>query len=131
MALARIRELQKYLVKKYGVIGAVAGRYVEAGLHVQLMHPTRYGPAHVIATGAGQRVVVEVVYGVDKVGPEVVETLLKKAELLRAKPVLVLYGAGPRLTDEARALVEERGVKVRRLRPPVLPTDALPREKSA
>jgi len=92
--------------------------------------PTRYGPAHIIASGNNQRLVVEVVEGVAKVGPEVVDRLLKKAELLRAKPVLVLYGDGPKLTEEARALVQERGVKVRRLRPPVLPTDAMPRESA-
>jgi len=128
MALARVRALQKRLIRKYGVVGAVAGRYVEAGLHVQVMHPTRYGPAHIIATGGGQRLVVEVVEGVSSVGPEVVETLYDKATLLRAKPVLVLYGIGPKLSNEARALAHKLGIKVRRLRPPVLPTDALPRK---
>jgi len=128
LALARVRALQKRLIRKYGVVGAVAGRYAEAGLHVQVMHPTRYGPAHVIATGGGQRLVIEVVEGVSSVGPEVVEALYNKATLLRAKPVLVLYSAGPQLNSDARALVQKLGIKVRRLRPPVLPADALPEE---
>ena len=117
MTLAKIRFLQRKLTEKYGEIGVVASRYVEAGLHVQLMHPTRYGPAHIIATGHGQRIVVEVVKDPGLVPAEVVKNLSEKARLLRARPILVLYGHGPKLNDEVRGLIAELGVKVKQVLP--------------
>ena len=116
MSLARIRYLQSRLAEKYGEVGVVAGRYLEAGFHVRLMHPTRLGPVHIFAQRGSDRLVIEVVKDPGKVSPAILERVAKKAELLRSKPILVLYSDGPKLDDEARAKAEELGVKVRRIR---------------
>ena len=122
MSIARIRHERTRLEVRYGEVGVVAGRYLEAGYHVRLFHPTRYGEVHVLAYKGDTRLVVEVVKEAATVGAEVVERVARKAELLKARPVLILYGNGPRLSEEARSRARETGVKVRRIRarrPPV------------
>lgn len=116
MATARQRFLARVLVRKYGEVGAVAARYVEAGYAVRVMHPTRYGPAHVIAQRGGEKLIIEVFKEPRPLEMRDVEPLLKKAELLRGRPVLVLYGDGPRLSNELFQELRGRGVKVRRIR---------------
>ena len=122
MSIARVRYERARLEERYGEVGVVAGRYLEAGYHVRLFHPTRYGQVHVLAYKGSIRLVIEVIKEASTVGAEVVERVAKKAELLRAKPILILYGNGPRLSEEARSRAKEMGVKVRRLRarkPPI------------
>lgn len=116
MATARQRFLSRVLIRKYGEVGVVASRYLEAGYAVRVMHPTRYGPVHVFAQRGGERLVIEVFKESREVGQSDVEPLLKKAELLRSRPVLVLYGDGPRLGDGLYRELRERGVKIRRIR---------------
>ncbi|RLE86199.1 MAG: hypothetical protein DRJ96_02080 [Thermoprotei archaeon] len=111
----RMRFEQRKLRKRYGVVGLVAGRYLEAGYHVRLMHPTRYGPAHIVVQGRGEKFVIEVVHEPGALREEVVEGLLKKAELLGARPILAVYGRGVKLGD-LRKKLEERGVKVKYVR---------------
>jgi len=110
MATSRQINLARTLEEKYGVIGKVAGRYVTAGLHVTMMHPTRYGPVHFVVQGNGLKLAVDMVTGGDATAAA--ELLKKKAELLKAKPVLVLYGDAK--ADAAK--LAEMGVKVRRIR---------------
>lgn len=115
MTTARLRFLQAALKRRYGVLGNVASLYAGAGLHVRVNHPTRHGPVHVLAQGAGQKLAVEVYSSSAPAGPSVVEALVSKAQLLRAKPVLVLYGdAG--ITPEALELAKKQGVRVKRVR---------------
>ncbi len=116
MGLARIRLLQRVLREKYGIYGEVAARYVEAGAHVRLMHPTRYGPIHILVYKDGEKYVIEVFKASTMVPRETVEALKKKADLVRAKPILVLYGDGPKLTDDIYKLCKELGIKIRRIR---------------
>ncbi|HID80723.1 MAG TPA: hypothetical protein EYP48_03280 [Ignisphaera sp.] len=116
MSLARIRFIQKSLIEKYGVIGIVASRYLEAGLSVRVLHPTRYGPIHIVVSGNNIRLAIEVFSEAREVPKEVVERVVEKAKLIKARPVLVLYGDGPRLTDEVFELCRKYGVKVRRIR---------------
>lgn len=111
----RVRYEQRRLREGCGVVGLVAGRYVEAGYRVRLMHPTRYGPAHIVVQGRGEKFVVEVVQEPGQLKEEVVDMLLKKAVLLRAKPILAVYGRGVKL-GELRKKLEERGVKVKYVR---------------
>jgi len=59
MATPRQTRLARLLEEKYGIIGKVAGRYVTAGLHVAMMHPTRYGPIHFVAQGNGLNLAVD------------------------------------------------------------------------
>lgn len=110
MATPRQIHLARLLEEKYGIVGKVAGRYVTAGLHVTMMHPTRYGPVHFVVQGNGLKLAVEVVHEGDAL--RAAELLKKKAELLKAKPVLVLYGE---VRADARKIAE-MGVKVRRVR---------------
>ena len=110
MTTPRRIHLARTLEEKYGVIGKVASRYVTAGLHVTMMHPTRYGPVHFVVQGNGLKLAVDVVTGGDFL--TAAELLKKKAELLRAKPVLVLYGD---LKADVKKLAET-GVNVRRVR---------------
>ena len=115
MTTARLRFLQATLIKRYGVLGRVAALYAGAGLHVRVNHPTRHGPVHIIASGGGQRLAVEVYNAPAPAPPSVVESLAAKASLLKAKPVLVLYGdAG--IAPEAAELARKLGVKIKRVR---------------
>ncbi len=116
MSLAKIRFVQKALMEKYGSIGIVASRYLEAGFSVRVNHPTRLGPVHIIASGNGMRLAIEVFSEPRDVPRDVVEKLIEKAKLVRAKPILVLYGNGPKLSDELYRFCREHGIKVRRIR---------------
>lgn len=117
MTTARMVYVAKRLAEKHGPIGRVAGRYIKAGLRVELMHPTRYGPAHVVCRGNGMTLVIEVVQRQQDATLETVKLLLEKAKLLRAKPMLVLYGEGLRLTEEGLRFCRENGIKVKMVRP--------------
>ncbi len=116
MSIARKRFLEKMLKEKYGEIGIVASRYLEAGCSVRLLHPTRYGPIHIIVTGGGIRLAIEVFKDPREVPKEVVDSVIAKAKLINAKPVLVLYGDGPKLSEEIYRYCIENGVKIRRIR---------------
>ncbi len=115
-ALARIRMLQRVLRDKYGIVGEVAARYLEAGARVRVMHPTRLGPIHVLVYKDGGRLAIEVFAESKPVPKEVVRNLVEKAKLVQAKPILVLYGDGPKLSDEVYSMCKELGVKIRRVR---------------
>jgi hypothetical protein len=110
MATPRQTRLARLLEEKYGIVGKVAGRYVTAGLHVAMMHPTRYGPIHFVAQGNGLKLAVDVVAEGDPL--KAAELLKKKAELLKAKPVLVLYG----LAGAGIEKLAEMGVEVRKFK---------------
>ena len=116
MSLARIVFEKRKLESRYGVAGRVAGLYVEAGYSVTMNFPTPNGPVSFVARKSGETLAVDVVAGAVKVGPDVVENLVSKALSIKAKPVLVLYGSGPVLSEEAKAKASEAGVKVRRVR---------------
>jgi hypothetical protein len=110
MTTPRQTRLARLLEEKYGIVGKVAGRYVTAGLHVTMMHPTRYGPVHFVAQGNGLKLAVDVVVENDPL--KAAELLKKKAELLKAKPVLVLYG----LASASVKKLAEMGVEVRKFK---------------
>ena len=116
MSLAKIRFVQKALIEKYGHIGIVASRYLEAGFSVRVNHPTRFGPIHIVASGNGMRLAIEVFSEPREVPQDILEKLIEKAKLVRAKPVLVLYGNGPKLGNEIFKFCKEHGIKVRRMR---------------
>jgi len=116
MSLARIRMLEKTLVKKYGEIGRVASLYLEAGARVRILHPTRYGPIHILVYKDGDRYAVEVVKERKELSREKIETLIKKAELVKAKPILALYGDLPMLSEDLYRFCREKGVKIKRVK---------------
>ncbi|HIP65286.1 MAG TPA: hypothetical protein EYH08_02005 [Pyrodictium sp.] len=116
MSLARIVFLKKKLEKKYGAIGKVAGRYVEAGYTVNIGFQTAKGSIDIVAKKEGQILAIDVITESVKVGTDVIEKLKEKAASINAKPVLVLYGSGPQLQKEALKRAEELGVEIRRVR---------------
>jgi len=113
MVTARARFLIKRLEEKYGLVGRVAGRYIAAGLSVELMHPTRYGAIHIIARGGGKVFAIEVVDKPEKLSLDVIKTFAEKAKLVKASPILVLYSNNVKLPDELYKFCVENGVKIR------------------
>ncbi len=116
VTLAEIVFTKKKLAEKYGVEGRVAGLYVEAGYSVEMHHPVKGDRVSFVARKEGVVVAVDVVNGSVRVTGEVVSKIAEKAKVLGAKPVIVLYGSGPRLTEEAQNLAKELGVAVKRVR---------------
>ncbi len=116
MSLARIVFLKKKLAEKYGVEGKVAGRYIEAGYSVRMKPRTRHGELSFLAYKGSQKLAVDIIYTKKEVSTEELENLRKKAELLKAKPILVLYGTAPRIKPELREKIEELGISIRRVR---------------
>jgi len=116
MTTARATYLQKIYREKYGPIGVVAGRYLGAGYSVEIMHPTRYGPIHIIARGNNTIMAIEVIDKPTKVTIDDVQRLINKAKLVKAKPILVLYSDGPTISDDVYRFCKENGVKIRRIR---------------
>lgn len=115
MTTARLRYLQAALKKRYGLLGKVASLYMGAGLHVRVNHPTRHGPVHILATGGGQKLAVEVYSSSTPASTSLVELVARKAELLRAKPVLVLYGSAT-VIPQALELAKKLNVKIKHVR---------------
>ncbi|NPA04784.1 MAG: hypothetical protein GXO09_01635 [Crenarchaeota archaeon] len=117
MTTAREAFVAKKLRQRYGVVGSVAGLYVRAGYSVRVGVQTKAGVADVFAVKEGVKLAIKVLTESKPYGRDVVELAKKIAGELGAKPVIVLYGAGPRLTEEAVKAAEEAGVSVRRVRP--------------
>ncbi len=116
MSLARIVFMQKKLSRKFGVVGKVAGRYLEAGYSIHVGFDTPEGRVDIVAKKEGQVLAIDVVDGSVRVGPDTVEAVARKARSINAKPVLVLYGSGPKLTEEAKSRAKELGVSIKRVR---------------
>ena len=117
MTLAEIVFTSKKLAEKYGVGGKVAAKYVAAGYSVKMEFPTAHGTVSFVAKKGSTVLAVDVVDGSRVVDEGVVRAIVEKAKSIRAKPVLVLYGSGPRLSEEAKKAAAELGVSVRRVRP--------------
>ncbi len=117
MSLARIVFTQRKLREKFGPVGYVAGLYVEAGYNVTVGFETPKGRVDVRAVKGGEVYAIDVLLEKRVYGPDVVEAIAEKAKSINAKPVLVLYGAGPELSKDAVEKARELGVKVRRVRP--------------
>jgi hypothetical protein len=117
MVTAKARFLIRKFEEKYGIIGKVAGRYVAAGLSVEFMHPTRYGPIQIVVRGGGKVFAVEVTENTAKLSLDSIKVFIEKAKLIKAKPILVLYSSNAKLSDELYRFCIENGVKVRVIKP--------------
>jgi len=115
MVTAREAFEAKKLASKYGVPGKVAALYRMAGYRVDMISSEPDAPVHFKASKRRDHLAVRVYWKPGKVPPEVVEELASTAGGSH-RPVLVLYGAGPRadegLIEKARGL----NVKIRRVR---------------
>ncbi|MCE4600080.1 MAG: hypothetical protein F7C38_00740 [Desulfurococcales archaeon] len=116
MTTAREAFEAKKLAQKYGVVGKVAGRYREAGYRVDVVTVDEAAPYNFTAVKKGDKLAVKVYYKSGPVPVDIVEGLAGKAKEEGYKPILVLYGAGPKLSDQVRARAGELGVSIRRVR---------------
>ena len=116
MSLAKIKFTQKLLKEKFGVKGIVAGRYLEAGYHVKVDYEASKGKVDIYAIKENDKFAIKVIEKNTLVTVDEVKDLVEKAKTLNAKPVLILYGLGPKLTDEILRAINELNVKIRRMR---------------
>lgn len=116
MTTAREAFEAKKLAEKYGVIGKVAGRYREAGYQVEVVAADEDSAYNFTAERRGERLAVKVAVKPGPVPVEVLEKLAGQAGEHGYKPMLVLYGSGPRLVKATATRAAELKVSVRRAR---------------
>jgi len=102
------------LEAKYGVVGRVAAGYRRAGFDVREVEEG--DPGFFRAVKRKQSLTVAVTYRQGRIGPDLAEAVADKARERGDKPVLVLYGSGPKVTGELLEKARELGVSVRRVR---------------
>ena len=115
MTTAREAFEAKKLEARYGVVGKVAALYRRAGFDVKVVDSSEDAPVNFVAKKKGERLAVRVYKKSGKLPLEVVEELAKNAGE-GFKAILVVYGAGPKITGEALAKAKELGVSIRRVR---------------
>lgn len=114
MSLAEIRFLQRRLEEKYAEIGKVAGKYIEAGFTVNIRRTkTPKGVIDIVAK-KNEIYAIDVYKKTGSVPTSVVEEIAEKAKTIGAKPVLALWGRGPKVTEEVLKRADELGVKIKR-----------------
>ena len=113
MVTAREAFEAKKLAAKYGVVGKVAGRYRTAGYQVKVVSTEESAPYNFVATKKGEKILVKVYHKAGPVPADVVEALAQSGE---GKKVLVLYGAGPRITDQLLEKARGNNISLRRVR---------------
>jgi len=106
----------KKLASKYGVPGKVAARYRMAGYNIEMLSAEPDADAHFKAVKRRESLIVRVYWSSTKVPEDVLERLANVAGK-SLKAVLVLYGAGPRVTEEFLNKAKELGISVKRVRP--------------
>ncbi|BAA80995.2 hypothetical protein APE_1985.1 [Aeropyrum pernix K1] len=114
MATAREAFEAKKLAARYGVVGKVAAGYRMAGYEVEVVDGSPEATANFKAWRRGESLVVRVYMKSGRVPVSVVEELASASG--GSKPVLVLYGSGPKLTSEVLEKARELGVSIRRFR---------------
>jgi predicted RecB family endonuclease len=112
----RTAYLRKRLRRRYGVLGIVAGRYLEAGYSVELGHKTSKSLIDIVARKEGGALAITVVSGPSRITGSLVREAAEKAGLIRARPILVLYGRGHRIEEDALEEARKLGVVFRRIR---------------
>jgi len=105
------------LEARYGVVGKVAARYRRAGYEVRVESTEEGASSHFTAKRKGELLVAKVYWSPGRVPLEAVEAVAKAAGERGGKPILVLYGAGPRSHADLIAKAKELGVSLRRVRP--------------
>ena len=116
MSLAKIRFTQKILKEKFGVKGIVAGRYLEAGYHVRIDYETSKGKVDVYAVKENNKYAIKVIDKNTNVAIDEVNEIYEKAKSINAKPLIILYGSGPKVPEDVLKKAQELGVNFRRMR---------------
>ncbi len=117
MVTARERFVWKKLREKYGVIGEVAGRYVAAGYSVSKDVKVGDLVFDLVASKEGKKLAIKVFYETKTISGDEIEAYAKAAKKINAKPIIVLYGGGPRVSEGALEKIDEFDVGLRRIRP--------------
>ncbi|GAB6148360.1 hypothetical protein [Stetteria hydrogenophila] len=116
MVTAREAFEAKKLIARYGVVGKVAASYRTAGYQVKVENPEPGSDYNFVAERRGERLVVAVYAKSGQVPVEAVVKVANAAKELSGRPVLVLYGAGPRASGELVGKARELGVSLKRFR---------------
>ena len=118
MVTAREAFEAKKLAARYGVVGKVAGRYRTAGFQVRVDSAEADADYNFVAWRRGEKYAVKVYNKSGRVPEDVVEKLARAAaeKAGGARPVLVLYGAGPKVTEGLLEKARSLGVSIRRVR---------------
>ncbi|MCE4599308.1 MAG: hypothetical protein F7C81_03825 [Desulfurococcales archaeon] len=106
----------KMLSEKYGVLGKVAGRYIKAGYSIRGVDLEERS---FIAARRGEKLLVKVIWNVNKIDDSMLDELKNKAKTLNAKPLLIVYGAKPRVSA-IRSIIDSikaREISFRRIKP--------------
>ncbi len=106
----------KMLSEKYGALGKVAGRYIKAGYSIRGVDLEERS---FIAARRGEKLLVKVIWNVNKIDDSMLDELKNKAKTLNAKPLLIVYGAKPRVSA-IRSIIDSikaREISFRRIKP--------------
>lgn len=115
MSLAEIRFIQKKLKEKYGEVGVIAGKYLEAGFSINIKTvKTPRGVIDIVASRGKEKLAIDVYDKSGKLPLNAIEEIYEKAKHIGAKPVLALWGRGVELDENVIKKANELGVKIRR-----------------
>jgi len=117
MATAKARFISKLFKKRYGVIGIVAGRYVSAGYGVKFNIRSGEIVFDIIALKENEKLAIKVYNGKATLKIDDVNKIVNAAKNINAKPVIILYGKGPKVSDELINKLDEIEISIRRIRP--------------
>ncbi len=114
MTGARQIFLMKKLTKKYSIKGKVVSHYIAAGYSVTVNPPLK--DVDFTASKHGVKYAGIILSNKKIYGVEMVEKAKEIGEKYKVKPVLILYGSGPKLSSEALSKAREYGVIIKRIR---------------
>lgn len=116
MVTAKARFISKLLRRKYGVIGIVASRYVSAGYGVKFNIRSGEILFDIIALKGNEKLALKVFSWNIVLKTEDINRIINAAKSIGAKPVVILYGKGPKLSDELISKLDELEIGIRRIR---------------
>ncbi|OYT40460.1 MAG: hypothetical protein B6U89_02065 [Desulfurococcales archaeon ex4484_58] len=109
---------QKFLINKFlekkSVKYKVASRYVAAGFNVRIR--SNGNGVHIIAVKNREKYGIHVLYEKKSYDLDSLNSFLEECKKLGLKPVIILYGSGPKLDQEVLSRIEEENIIVRRIR---------------
>jgi len=117
MVTAKARFISKLFRERYGVIGVVAGRYVSAGYGVKFNIRSGEVVFDIVALKENEKLAIKVYNGRVVLEIEDVNKIIDAAKNVNAKPVIILYGRGPKVSDELINKLDEIEISIRRIRP--------------
>jgi len=114
MTTARQRFLANLLESKGGVYNRIASRYIRAGYRVRFDHG--FKDIDLVISRSRESYGLKILYMKKIYVKTDLENFFNNCEKHGLKPVIILYGSGPRLDQETLASLAEKKVKIRRVR---------------